>query len=256
MLFRSRLYQMWDSVVEVLQGIVEDGTDMDDRGVASGYLINMETFEFVIILHLMLRVLGLTNDLSQALQQKDQNIVYPMNMIVSMKSLLQKFRYDGWGLFCWLLLTFVLEEILLCQVWMITFFARRYPRSSRKMVTNLHQYKVQIFNEVIDRNIVEMNHLFSETSTRLLQCIACLDPRESFSSFDHEKLLELASIYSLDFSSQDCHLLIDQLNVYVHVMRSTPDFLTCDSLSGLALKLVKKGNIWSFHWFIASLDLH
>jgi hypothetical protein len=30
----------------------------------------METFEFVIILHLMLRVLGLTNDLSHALQQK------------------------------------------------------------------------------------------------------------------------------------------------------------------------------------------
>jgi hypothetical protein len=48
----------------------------------------MESFEFVIILHLMLGVLGLTNGFSQALQSKDQNIVSAMHMIVSVKSLL------------------------------------------------------------------------------------------------------------------------------------------------------------------------
>jgi hypothetical protein len=42
--------------------------------------------------------------------------------------------------------------------------------------------------------IVEMNHIFSETSTRLLKCIAFLDPRDSFGNFDHEKLFELANI--------------------------------------------------------------
>jgi hypothetical protein len=230
---------MWDSVIEVLNGIVEDGTDMDDRGVASGYLINMETFEFVFILHLMLRVLGLTNDLSQALQQKDQNIVSAMNMIVSVKSLLQKLRDDGWEPLLLAATNFCIGRNILVPSMDANIYARGYPRSSRKMVTNLHHYKVQIFNEAIDRNIVEMNHRFSETSTRLLKCIACLDPRDSFSSFDHEKLLELANIYSVDFSSQDCYLLNDQLNIYVDVMRRSPDFLTCGSLSSLALKLVQ-----------------
>ena len=89
------IHQMWDSVISVLDSISHDGTDAEERGLASGYMINMETFEFVIILHLMLRVLGLTNDLSYALQQKDQNIVCVMNMIVSLKSLLQKLRDDG-----------------------------------------------------------------------------------------------------------------------------------------------------------------
>ena len=56
--------------------------------MASGYIIYMETFEFVIILHVMIRLLGLTNGLSQALQSKDQNIVSAMNMIESVKSLL------------------------------------------------------------------------------------------------------------------------------------------------------------------------
>ena len=162
------LYQMWDSVVEVLQGIVEDGTDMDDRGVASGYPINMETFEFVIVLHLMLRVLGLTNDLSQALQQKDQNIVCAMNMIVSVKSLLQKFRDDGWEPLLLAATNFCVGRNIIVPSMDDNIFARGYPRHSRKLVTNLHQYKVQIFNEVIDRNIVEMNHRFSETFTRLL----------------------------------------------------------------------------------------
>jgi hypothetical protein len=87
---------MWDSIVEVLCCVSHDGTDTEERGLASGYMIYMESFEFVIILHLMLRVLGLANGLSQALQSKDQNIMSAMNMIVLVKSLLRKLRDDGW----------------------------------------------------------------------------------------------------------------------------------------------------------------
>jgi hypothetical protein len=35
----------------------------------------METFEYVLILHLMIRLLGKTNDLSLCLQRKGKNIV-------------------------------------------------------------------------------------------------------------------------------------------------------------------------------------
>ena len=86
---------MWDSVIGVLHGISLDGGDAEERGLASGYMFYMESFEYVIILHLMIRVLGLTNDLSCVLQAKDQNIVSAMRMIVSVKSLLQKLRDDG-----------------------------------------------------------------------------------------------------------------------------------------------------------------
>ena len=49
-----RIQQMWDSVIEVLSSISHDGTDAEEKGLASGYMIYMETFELVIILHLML----------------------------------------------------------------------------------------------------------------------------------------------------------------------------------------------------------
>uniref|UniRef100_A0ACD5Y9N1 Uncharacterized protein n=1 Tax=Avena sativa TaxID=4498 RepID=A0ACD5Y9N1_AVESA len=197
------IHQIWDSVIEVLNSITHDGTDLEGRGLASGYMINMETFEFVIILHLMLRVLGLTNALSHALQQKDQNIVSAMNMIVSVKSLLQNLRDDGWEPLLLAATHFCGGRIIIVPNMDDNISARGYPRSSCKMVTCFHYYKVEIFNEVIDRNIVEMNNRFGETSTRLLQCTTCLDPRDSFSRFDHDKLVELASFYSVDFSSHD-----------------------------------------------------
>jgi hypothetical protein len=237
---------MWDAVIEVLFSISHDGTDSEERGLASGYMINMETFEFVIILHLMLRVLGLTNDLSQALQQKDQNIVGAMNMIVSVKRLLQELRDDGWEPLLLAATIFCGGRNIIVPNMDDNISARGYPRSSRKMVTCFHHDKVQIFNEVLDRNIVEINNRFYETSTRLLKCTSCLDPRDSFSSFDHEKLVELANIYSVDFSSYDCYLLTDQLNIYIDVIKRSRDFLACDSLSGLALKLVQTRQHLSF----------
>ena len=231
---------MWDSIVEVLESVSHDGTDAEERGLASGYMIYMESFEFVIILHLMLRVLGITNSLSQALQSKDQNIVSAMNMIVSVKTLLQKLRDDGWEHLLLAATNFCVGRNIVVPNMDDNILARGYSRSSRKMVTSYHHYKVQLFNEVLDRNISEMNHRFSETSTRLLLCTACLDPRDSFSSFDNDMLVELATMYSADFTAHDCCLLVDELDVYVDVMKRSPEFIACDSLSGLALKLVQK----------------
>jgi hypothetical protein len=70
-------------------------------------------------------------------------------------------------------------------------------------------------------------------------CVACLDPRDSFIRFDYQKLVELAKMYVVDFSTHDCYLLIDELNIYIDVMKRSLDFLDCDSLTDLALKLVQ-----------------
>ena len=46
-----------------------------------------------------------------------------------------------------------------------------------------------------------MNHRFSEANTDLLDCIACLDPKNEFSNFDMDKFAHLADLYSVDFTS-------------------------------------------------------
>ncbi|KAL0285084.1 UNVERIFIED_CONTAM: hypothetical protein Sangu_2793900 [Sesamum angustifolium] len=72
---------------------------VEQKGTSSGLIEKMKSFEFIFILHLMIRVLGMTNELSNALQQKDQNIVNAITLIVTVKDCLQHLRDNGWDAF-------------------------------------------------------------------------------------------------------------------------------------------------------------
>ncbi|XP_042397592.1 uncharacterized protein LOC121987958 [Zingiber officinale] len=61
-------------------------------------------------------------------------------------------------------------------------------RRRRQVITNLHYYCVEIFYQVVDSVIQEMNTRFSEVGIKLLSCITCLHPRNSFSEFNVQKL--------------------------------------------------------------------
>ena len=52
----------------------------------------MESFEFVLILHLMITLLGKTNNLSQCLQLKNQNIVPVVGLIKTTLEDIQEIR--------------------------------------------------------------------------------------------------------------------------------------------------------------------
>ena len=66
-------------------------------------------------------------------------------------------------------------------------------RSRRKgaQVTNLHHFQVEIFYQVIDIQLQELNNRFTKVNTELLHYVACLSPRESFVSFNKQKLIQL-----------------------------------------------------------------
>ena len=66
--------------------------------------------------------------------------------------------------------------------------------------------------------------VFSDINTELLICVACLSSRDSFSSFDKKKLVQLAKLYSRDFSSVELLALDAQLENYILDMRSDSDF--------------------------------
>ena len=78
-----RLVHMWKSVLHVLENLSDGATNATQKTTASGLLEKMESFEFVFIMHLMIRILGKTNDLSTCLQKKDQNIVRAVGLIGS-----------------------------------------------------------------------------------------------------------------------------------------------------------------------------
>ncbi|KEH17515.1 hypothetical protein MTR_0010s0390 [Medicago truncatula] len=55
----------------------------------------MNNFDFALTLHLMKKVLSISNELSQALQRKDQDIINVMNLVNITKERLQALRDDG-----------------------------------------------------------------------------------------------------------------------------------------------------------------
>jgi hypothetical protein len=86
---------MWKAILEVLENICEDGPSTQ-RTCATSLLKQMESFEFVFIMHLVIKLLGKTNDLSQCLQKKDQNIVRAIGLIGATLQKINEIRQNGW----------------------------------------------------------------------------------------------------------------------------------------------------------------
>ncbi|XP_042467523.1 uncharacterized protein LOC122050704 [Zingiber officinale] len=76
----------------------EEGKDHKQRTQTNNLLELIGKYEFIFQMHLMKNILGVTNDLSQALQRKDQDIVNAMILVRSSKHQLQTMRDDGWDL--------------------------------------------------------------------------------------------------------------------------------------------------------------
>lgn len=75
------LIYLFSSVIDVLEVIAEDGALSIQKTQATDFLDAMQCFEFVFHLHLMKMILGITNDLSKALQRKDQDLVNAMDLV-------------------------------------------------------------------------------------------------------------------------------------------------------------------------------
>jgi hypothetical protein len=181
---------MFSFVINMVEDIVEVGLNSEQRVDANILIQSLQTFDFAFNLHLMRNVLGITNELSQALQRKDQDILNAMKLVEISKLRLQVMRKDGWNS--------LFEEVS-------KFCARNnivvpnmdelyQPQSRRKAqdIKNLHNYRVELYYTIIDMQLQELNSCFNEASSELLFCIACLSPDDLFASFNKEKLLRLA----------------------------------------------------------------
>ena len=82
-----------------------------------------------------------------------------------------------------------------------------------------------------------MNHRFLEASTNLLDCIACLDPKNEFSNFDMDKLAHLADLYPVDFTSTGRIFLSQKLQSFLSDMRIDGRFFNVEDLVSLAKKM-------------------
>ncbi|KAG4947181.1 hypothetical protein JHK87_043188 [Glycine soja] len=231
-----RLDQMWSSVLKVLSMVDEDGRGPSQ---AAGLIEKMESFKFAFILRLMLKLFGITNELSNVLQRKDLNIVNAMELVDVVKARLGTMRESGWNNFFADVQGFCVAKSILVPNMDDEIPVRGRSRAEGRTITNLHHYRAKIFYVAIDKICVEMDHRFSEGSNIILDCFSCLDPKNSFSKFDVDKLARLADIYHADFSDDDRGTIRDQLETYVLQVRRNASFSTCEDVQSLAMKMVQ-----------------
>ncbi|XP_022857649.1 uncharacterized protein LOC111378649, partial [Olea europaea var. sylvestris] len=79
--------------VKVVVGLTEvvaiDGKSFEQKGGAYDLLSSIQSFKFIFNMHLIKNVLGITNELSQALRRKDQDVVNAMKLVILSKQRLQ-----------------------------------------------------------------------------------------------------------------------------------------------------------------------
>ncbi|XP_077223358.1 uncharacterized protein LOC143856962 [Tasmannia lanceolata] len=109
--------------------------------------------------------------------------------------------------------------------------------------TVLHHFQVELFFQVIDLQLQELNSRFNEANTELLLCMACLNLSDSFYAFDKEKLIRLSKFYLKEFSKVQYSTkeLDNQLETYILDMRSNTHFVNLKGIGDLAEKIVEKG---------------
>jgi len=110
----------------------------------------------------------------------------------------------------------------------------------------VHHYKVYCLYAILDLQLQEFNYRFNEVNTELLICAAFLRPIDSFSQFDHSKLMRLSTFYPYDFSPGECICLEQQLEIYIDNVQSNDRFVHLKSLEKLARVLVEMRKHMSF----------
>jgi len=86
---------MFSPTIDVLEIIANDVPSYIKRGETRNLLSLILTFEFTFSLHLMNKILGMSNELSNALQKKDQDITNAMRLVKICKEQLQTMRDNG-----------------------------------------------------------------------------------------------------------------------------------------------------------------
>ncbi|KAK4254520.1 hypothetical protein QN277_009894 [Acacia crassicarpa] len=225
-----------------LMKIIEDEPKNDAARTDAGCILDvMGDFEFAFLLHLMKLILGTSYELSQALQRKDQDLLNVIGLVKVVKSRLQEVRDNGFDELLQETNSFANKYDIDIPNMNDVYRPKGRSRQILESFTFLHYFKVELFNTVIETQVQELGDRFDNVNTKLLECLSCLDPRDSFVNFNKEKLIEFARFYPLEFDElADIPFLSSSLSNFIVDVRADSDFVNLKTISDLALKMVEK----------------
>jgi hypothetical protein len=234
---------LYPSIKKVLFRIGKESKGAEANG-AQTMLTVFKSFEFVFLLHLMNEIFGYTNDLCNALQKREQDIVNAMDLLEFTKVELDVLRQDsGWQEFLTKVTSFCEKH----NIKVVDMNGKYIPMQRSKQfyrgAINYHRFHADMFLGVIDRQVQELNNRFDEVNTELLRCMSSFNPSNSFAAFNVENLVKLAGFYPHDFEFEEMNQLRFQLHHYINDVRNDENFKNLRSLAELSMMLIKQGKV-------------
>ncbi|CAL8175434.1 unnamed protein product [Prunus armeniaca] len=110
----------------------------------------------------MKAILGLTNDVSQALQKKDKEIVNAMALVKSCKEKLHWMRNNGFDALVEEVSSFCDKHHIDVPSMDEAFVLPGRSRRNAPIKTNRHHYRAELFIYVIDEQLTELDDRFNE----------------------------------------------------------------------------------------------
>eukprot|EP00258_Populus_trichocarpa_P022501 XP_024438520.1 zinc finger MYM-type protein 1 [Populus trichocarpa] len=243
------LIDMYGATITVLESMVQEGSSNSICGEAGGCLIVMKSFEFIFILYLMHKIMGITDLLCRALQQKSLDILNAMDLVSTTKALLQTLRDAGFDLLL-ANVQFVCTKYEINIPHMNASYKNATGRSCQQQgsVTVYQHYHYDIFNSTIDFQLEELNSRFNDETVELLVLSYALEPKDNFKSFKVDAIYKLAEkFYPEDFNEQEMYYLRSQLEHYqIDVIRHE-SFQNMSTISELCRGLAETNKSQHYH---------
>ncbi|KAL7596374.1 hypothetical protein Lser_V15G28024 [Lactuca serriola] len=254
----SSLIKMFSPICEVLFKIIEDDTG-SIKGDADSAYETITTFEFIFVLHLKKEIMEITYLLCQALQRQSQDILNALRLVASTKLLLQKMKDERWDSFLAHVKSFCLERDIDIPDLSSSYFSRgARARNEHNDHTLEHHYRVDIFIEAINCQLMELDHRFNDSSMELLHLSATLDPKNSNEPFRSGDVCQLVEkFYPEDFNETEINLLKMQLQHYEVDVVQREKYKQLISISELCQWLIKTRRATNFYliYLVVSLIL-
>ncbi|XP_076932369.1 uncharacterized protein LOC143597876 [Bidens hawaiensis] len=168
------------SLREVVPGIIDEpSTTFTQRADADAGYVNLKSFDFVFILHLIKEVMGRTNILSYSLQKKSQDILNAIELVKVTKDDLNDFRNNKWDSFLTDVTSFFNKHQVDIPDMNAPYTSTRYrPRKKDNQVTFEHYYRVDLFKATVDKQLYELNARFNYQTMELLNLSSTLVSKE------------------------------------------------------------------------------
>lgn len=222
---------IFPSIVNILEVIASDDVCSSERMWADGFVDDLQSFEFVYMLHVMFKVLSITKELDIVLQRKDQDIVNVLKLVGTTKRQFEMMRDGEWEHFMDDVSSFCVKHDILIPKMDDLYVIPRGLKRKVSTVTYSHHYRVEVFDVVIDSQLQELDKCFDTVSNDLLLGMASLSAVNSFANYDKDKIMRLAKYYPNEFGDDKLQVLSCQLDNYIVYMRQCDNKFT--NLKGL-----------------------